>query len=388
MTRTLVALATIPFVLLAAGPPAAADPPPAPKPTDRADLFAKPRVLKLEIVVDKAEEEKLRREPRKYVRATIKEGSVEYKDAGLHLKGAAGSWRDFNDKPGLTINMDKFDVDQRFHGMDKWHLSNSVQDPSYISELICGELYRACGVPASRVSHALVTINGRKRGLYYIKEGYDKQFLKEHFGTSNGNFYDGGFLRDINQDLQLVSGEGDVANRADLKAVVNACREGDEAKRFEKLEKLLDMDRFVTYLVLQAVTWDWDGYPMNRNNYRIYHDPKRDKLTFLPSGMDQMFADPNGPVLPGFNGMVAQAVIGTKEGKKRYHARLREVREKHFQVSSLQKRLDELEAVVQPALAAADPGAGRDYKNQVNRLREGIRTRARVIDEHLKQVKP
>lgn len=388
MTRTLFALATMPLVLLAAALPAAADPPPTPKPTDRADLFAKPRVLKLEIVVDKAEEEKLRREPRKYVRAAIKEGSVEYKDAGLHLKGAAGSWRDFNDKPGLTINMDKFADGQRFHGMDKWHLSNSVQDPSYVSELICGELYRACGVPASRVSHALVTINGRKRGLYYIKEGYDKQFLKEHFGTSNGNFYDGGFLRDINQDLQLVSGEGDVANRADLKAVVNACREGDEAKRFEKLEKLLDMDRFVTYLVLQAVTWDWDGYPMNRNNYRIYHDPKRDKLTFLPSGMDQMFADPNGPVLPGFNGMVAQAVIGTKEGKKRYHARLREVREKHFQVSSLQKRLDELEAVVQPALAAADPGAGRDYKNQVNRLREGIRTRARVIDEHLKQVKP
>ena len=37
-------------------------------------------------------------------------------------------------------------------------------------------------------------------------------------------------------------------------------------------------------MVLEAITWDWDGYPMNRNNYRIYHDPEKDKITFIPSG--------------------------------------------------------------------------------------------------------
>jgi spore coat protein H len=25
-----------------------------------------------------------------------------------------------------------------FHGMDKFHLANSLQDPSYLSELLCG----------------------------------------------------------------------------------------------------------------------------------------------------------------------------------------------------------------------------------------------------------
>ncbi len=385
MTRTLVALALLSLALVANVP--AADPPtPAKKPSERQTFFSKSPVLKINIEVDKKEVEKLGREPRKYAKCVIKEGEAEWKDVGIHLKGAAGSWRDFNDKPGLTLNMDKYVDDQLFHGMDKWHLSNSVQDPSYISELLCGELYRACGVPASRVAHALVTINGRKRGLYYLKEGYDKEFLKEHFGTKNGNFYDGGFLRDIDADLQLVSGEGDVKDRADLKALVAACRERDEAKRWEKLEKLLDMDKFVTYMVLQAVTWDWDGYPINRNNYRIYHDPKRDKLIFIPSGMDQMFGDPNGPILPGFNGMAAQAVINTKEGKKRYYARMREIREKVFLVPAWHKRLDELEAIVQPALASVDQGAGRDYKNQVNRLREAIKTRAKVIDEQLKRV--
>lgn len=386
MTRTLVALAAVALAAASAALPAA-EPAPAPKKlTEREAFFRKSPVLKISIEVDKKEVEKLGREPRKYAKSTIKEGSEELKDVGIHLKGAAGSWRDFNDKPGLTLNTDKFAEGQLFHGMDKWHLANSVQDPSYISELLCGELYRACGVPASRVAHALVTINGRKRGLYYLKEGYDKEFLKEHFGNKNGNFYDGGFLRDIDADLQLISGEGDVANRADLKALVAASREGDEKKRFEKLEKLLDMDRFITYLVLSSVTWDWDGYPLNRNNYRIYHDPKRDKIVFLPSGMDQMFGDPNGPILPGFQGMVASGVINTKEGKKRYFARMREIREKVFVVPALHKRLDELEAVVQPALASVDQGAGRDYKNQVNRLREAIKIRAKAIDDQLKRV--
>src|SRR6185369_10064116 len=117
----------------------------------------------------------LRREPRKYVKATLKEdGKVVARDIGVHIKGAAGSFRGIDDKPGLTLNMNKFGTEARFHGMDKFHLANSVQDPSYLSELLCGELFRAAGVPTSRIGHAVVTINGRGRGLYYVKEGYDR----------------------------------------------------------------------------------------------------------------------------------------------------------------------------------------------------------------------
>ena len=143
-------------------------------------FFKSDKVLNLEITLDKKELEALRRDPRKYVPCTLKDGDKTYVKVGIHVKGAAGSFRGIDDKPGLTLNMNKFDEDKLFYGMDKWHLANSVQDPSYVSELICGELFRAAGVPASRVGHATVTINGRKRGLYYIKEGYDKYFLRRH----------------------------------------------------------------------------------------------------------------------------------------------------------------------------------------------------------------
>jgi spore coat protein H len=375
-------------ITIAANLPAA-EPAPPPRPvTDRDALFRKPQVLNLTIDVSKKELDALNREPRKYAKCLLKEGDAQYVDVGIHLKGAAGSWRDFNDKPGLTLNADKFTDAQRFHGMDKFHLANSVQDPSYLAELICGDLMRAAGVPASRISHALVAINGRKRGLYYIKEGYDKQFLRANFGSSNGNFYDGGFLREIDQDLQLVSGEGDVANRADLKALIAAAREKDEAVRFTKLEKLLDLDRFLSYVVIEMIASDWDGYPSKCNNYRVYHDPKTNKITFIPSGMDQMFGDTNWPILPDWGGAVAKELMRTKEGKKRYIARLREIMTKVYSVEGLTKRLDELEAVIQPALASVDAGTGRDYKNQVNRLRWAIKERARNINEQLKRLPP
>jgi spore coat protein CotH len=349
-------------------------------------FFKSDKVIHIEIDIGKKELDSLRREPRKYVKATLKVEGQVYPDIGLHVKGAAGSSRGIDDKPGLTLNMDKFDGEKLFHGMDKFHLANSVQDASYVSEFICGELFRAAGVPASRVSFATVTINGRKRGMYYLKEGYDKNFLKQYFKNTDGNFHDGGFLREIDQPLQLLRSKNDVKDRADLKALNAAARIADAKQRFEKLEKVLDMDRFISYLALEAITWDWDGYPMNRNNYRIYHDPARDKLIFLPSGMDQMFGNPGGPILPGFQGLVATSVINTPEGKKRYFARMAEIQKDIFQPEKLVKRLDELQARIQPALTAVDKGAGQGYPAQINRMKDLIRQRAKSVEQQLKKV--
>lgn len=359
------------------------------KPSQSDLFFNSGAVVHLAIDLGPKELDALRREPRKYVKATLKEGDkIVFKDIGVHIKGAAGSFRGIDDKPGLTLNMNKFTDDaQLFHGMDKFHLANSVQDPSYLSELICGELFRAAGVPASRVSHAVVTINGKRRGFYYLKEGYDKYFRRTYFKNADGNFYDGGFLRELDQPLQLLSGKDDVKNHADLKALVAAANENDPAIRFKKMEKLLEMDSFVAYLAIEVFTWDWDGYPMNRNNYRLHHDPVRNKITFIPSGMDQMFGNPGGPILPGFQGLIARRLVETPEGKKLYFDKMAELNKTVFQPEKLVKRLDELQARLQPVLASIDAGAGRDFPNQVNRLKQGIIQRSKSIDEQLKRMK-
>jgi spore coat protein H len=246
---------------------------------------------------------------------------------------------------------------------------------------------RAAGVPASRISHAIVKVNGKLKGFYYLKEGYDHQFLVHHFGSKNGNLYDGGFLRDVDQPLQIISSKNDVKDYADLKALVAAAGEGDLGKRFEKLEKLLDLNEFVSFLCMEALMWDWDGYPMKPNNYRLYHDPKKDKVIFIPSGMDQMFSDTNGPMLPDFTGKIARAFIETPKGKEKYFERMAEIMKTVYKPTDLVKQLDEMVKVIQPAMKEMDAGMANDLPNHVNRLKQAIPQRAKNIEEQLKQLK-
>lgn len=374
------------LALVSAGLLALAAPPTEAQKKTAADIdafFASGRIPNLTMTLDPKDAESLRREPRKYVKATLKDGDKTYKDLAVHLRGSAGSFRGFDDKPGLTLNMDKFTDGLSYEGMDKLHLANSAQDPSFLSELIAGEICKAAGVPAARISHATLKLNDRKLGFYYLKEGYDKNFLRRHFKSTNGNFYDGGFLRDINQPLELISTKNDVKDHKDLKALVDACNEPDRAKRFERMEKLLDLDQFLSYLVVQVFMWDWDGYAMNPNNYRIYHDTDRDKLLFVPSGMDQMFGDINGTILPGFRGMVARSLIETPEGKKRYIDRFRSFMKDNYKPDELIKVLDAAEKRVQAAMAAVDANQARDHKNHVERLRQALKNRAKVVNDQL-----
>ena len=230
-------------------------------------FFASGLIPQIHIEVDSTNMNRLRRNGRAYARATIREGDRVWEEVGIHLKGAAGSNRALDSgEPALTLNFDKFRDRQKFHGLDKLHLNNSVQDSSYLCEAVCSQLFLEAGVPTARTTHARVWLNGREQGhgLYVLKEGYDKGFLLRHFESDQGNLYDGGFIREVTDDLELKSAGSDVAKRADLKALAAAAQESDPALRLDRLQKILDVDRFLSFLAMEDITWHWDGYMMKK----------------------------------------------------------------------------------------------------------------------------
>lgn len=355
-------------------------------------FFASGLIPVIHIQIAQTNLARLRARPREYVPAILSEGDRIYEKVGIHLKGAAGSYREIDgDKPALTLNFDKFVRDQKFHGLDKLSLNNSVQDPTYMTEAICSELFLAAGVPTPRTSHARVSLNGRDLGLYVLKEGFDKTFLKRHFKNPNGNLYDGGFLRDINESLERTSGDTDVRSRADLKALVAATTEADPTRRLERIGQLLDLDRFIDFAALEMLTWHWDGYLMKKNNFRVYHDPDSGKLTFLPHGMDQMFWDPSGPVIPRgreLEGLVARAIFETAEGQRLYREHAARITATIFTVERLTNHLDQLHGRLRPVLAAIDTGAARNHDDAVASLRRQVTLRARVAAQKLLEPPP
>ena len=296
----------------------------------REPLFDGP-VLHWEVQVRRAGLEQLRksggpwnRENDSDASATVRAGGQVWTNVAIHLKGAAGSFRPVDDLPALTLNFGKLQDGQTCEGHRKLHLNNSVQDASRLDEILASEMYLQSGLPTPRATRALVSLNGRYLGIYVLKGGWDKAFLKQHFGSSKGNFYDSGFLKDLDTNLERDSGEG-APDWSDLIALRESLAVPDPAERLQRVSRHLDIDRIATLGALQILLDDWDGYLRNRNNYRVYHVPASDRLVLMPHGMDQLWRSPRGSFSPPLSSLLGQRLFSIPAMADRLTHRMREL---------------------------------------------------------------
>jgi hypothetical protein len=318
------------------------------------------------------------------VMATVREGGLVWTNVSVHLKGSFGSFRPVDDRPALTLNFDKHVKEQRFHGLEKISLNNSVQDPSYVHEKISRELYAAAGVPVPRTDYVTVELNGRPLGLYVLAEGWNKQFFKRHFVNAKGNYYDGS--HDVHQPKEAEFGN-DPTNHAALNAVKAILNERDHARRVERLRATVDLDRFISLHALDVLMWNWDGYGLNRNNYRMFHDLDMDRIVFIPHGVDQMFWKPNGPIVTGRSGLVAKSLLETPQGRELYLQRFRELRAEVIDVKAITNRIAELTARLQPVLMKRGLGAAMQQRAAAQQFAGLVTARMRNVDAQLASVR-
>ena len=318
------------------------------------DLFAPGVIPQLRIELEPSAMESLRKEPREFVAAKVSEGLVVYSKVGVHLKGSTGSFRAVDDKPGLTLDFCRFDESQRFHGLRRIHLNNSVEDPSYTNEKLGSELFQAAGVPAPRVTRATLVLNGRSLGLYVLKEGFTEDFLACHFQRVGGELYEPQGGHDIDQRLKRCSVLAPVENREALRRLAAAVVEPDLARRWQRMEAVLDTDRFFAFMAMEVILGHRDGYCLARNNFRVYHDLDTGKVVFFPQGMDQLLGTADLPWQPGLAGLVAQGVMATPEGRKRYTAVFGSLFTNVFKAEALTNRVDQLATELRPALSSSE----------------------------------
>ncbi len=242
----------------------------------------------IELVIPAAGISQLAKDPRAFVDFTLKEpGRPNLERCAIKLKGGYGSFRQINDpRPGFSLRTAK-KTEQAFHGLTKFQLNNCAQDGSMIHELLGGEIARTAGVPASRCTHAYVTMNGKVLGVYVLKEGFTGDFLRPFFKDTHGHLYDGGLHNDIHPDLELD--KGDPKDKARLTELSRALREGDPAGRRPRLERILDVDAYLRHLAVENILVHGDGYSYRANNYRLYEDPSTGRFSFILHGMDNLF---------------------------------------------------------------------------------------------------
>jgi spore coat protein H len=365
-------------------PPVPAKPPPE---TDdaAADFFGRGAMVRVRIELDDAARASLRKRARTYARATVRvEGEPAWTACGVKLKGAAGSFRELDDRPGFTLHLGKFDGKERFHGLQRFHLNNGVQDGSRLCEWLGAHVFAAAGYPAPRVAHAHVWLDGRDLGLYVLREAFDGRFLRRTFATTAGNLYDGGFCQDIDQDLEKDGGDGG-DDHGDLRALRELCREFDRG-RTVRFERAVDVERLLDFCALEALVGHWDGYSQNRNNYRVWL-PSGGASVFLPHGMDQLFGDAEAPILRHPSALVAGCVMQVPAWRQRYRQRLQQLLPL-LAPDRLTKALTAPAARLRKEAQRIGGDAAAEFDGAFADLRERLAARHRFLVQEVKAPEP
>ncbi len=262
----------------------------------------------------------LKADSKAYVSATFRSGDTVLENIGVRLKGGIGSYRPLGNgnKVGLTLKMNQFVKGQKYRGLRKIMLNNSVQDRSYLREGLGYALYREAGLPAPRVGHAQVRINGEPYGLYVQVEATTTDMLKRWFQEGKGDLYEGAYGTDITDwDRLEIDSDPDAVELEHLKNLAAAAEQALDQDSLDPLRAHLDVTAFSRYLALEVLMDHWDGY-ISSNNYRLYRDPVSKKFYFLPHGADQLFRNSGGDLVRDGRGVVAQAIFRTSEGRELY----------------------------------------------------------------------
>lgn len=205
---------------------------------------------------------------------------------GVRNKGSS-SFQAASLKPGFSIKFDEFVAGQKLDGMKKLSLNNTVQDPTWCTELLTYDTYRKAGQPAPRVAHAVVSLNGVPKGIYTLSEPINAQFLARHYGADmdQGNLYEGPW--DFTKPVAMADLKDEVEEqrtRDDLQALTDVVLSPPDSEFPERLAQVLDVDQFITGYALDVVTVAWDGYAYDAWNFYLYDHPGDHRFVFLVAG--------------------------------------------------------------------------------------------------------
>lgn len=207
---------------------------------------------------------------------------VEYKDVGVRYKGFS-SYSSSRNKNPLNIDLDYIHDDQNHEGFKKIKLSNVIQDPSFVREVLSYEIARKY-MPASRANYANVYVNDTLIGVYTSVEAVNKDFLADHF-TSNENT----FIKCNPENLDLNGENANLSNTpgtniADYSALYKL-KSSDESGWYdlkglidtlndspENIEEVLNVDRTLWMHAFNYTLINFDSYVGYAQNYYLYQD--------------------------------------------------------------------------------------------------------------------
>ena len=339
------------------------------------DIFPTDQVLDVQITVDQDDWDIIRYQgrdvgvslseerkyapldrPYTYVEATVSINGVVFPQVGIRKKAFNGSKNPT--RPSLKIKLNHVDKKGQIDGLTNLTFNNNQQDVSLISQFMGYGLFNAADSPAPRCAYAKLTVNGQNLGLYSHVERIHRPLLQRAFGNQDGVLYEGtlvDFLIDWEGSFEHKFGN-DKLGRKKIKELIKVLNEENEDIE-QAIGRLVDLDSFYTFWVMEGLLSFWDGYSGNRNNFFIYLNLETNKFHFIPWGADSLFErfspikdDSKDPASVKKQGLITHRLYQLESGRQRYEQVLRNILEHHWDEKALLMETERIETLVKPYL--------------------------------------
>lgn len=244
-----------------------------------------------------------------------------YLNVGVHFRGMSSFMMvSEGRKRSLNVSVDFADEEQRLNGYRTLNLLNSHEDPTFLRTVLYFDIAREY-LPAPKANFTRVVINGESWGVYVNVQQFNKDFIKEWFGTTKGARWKvpgspmgRGGLEYLGGDASAYKKIYEIKSKDEPKAwadLIKLCQVLNETPA-DKLEAalapLLDVEGALKFLALENALINNDGYWVRASDYSIYQDVTG-KFHILPHDANETFSLPGGPGFGGGRGGRTPAAV-------------------------------------------------------------------------------
>ena len=254
-----------------------------------------------------------------------------YRDVGVNFRGASsfftvGEGR----KRSFAISLDSVHGKQEIGGYRTLNLLNSHTDPTFLRTILYFRVAREY-LPAPKANYARVVINGESWGAYVSAQQFNREFVKEWFGTEKGARWKvpgsprgNGKLEYLGDDpapyrtIYEIKTKDDPKAWADLVKLCKVLNQTPPDALEAALAPLFNIDGALKFLALENALINGDGYWIRTSDYHIYQDEKK-RFHIIPHDANETFRAPGGPGAGGgqpINGVELDPLMGANDPNK------------------------------------------------------------------------
>lgn len=249
--------------------------------------------------------------------ANLTVDGTTYSQVGVAFKGNSSFFGlpGNSQKASFNIDMDYVVADQDLYGVDTLNLNNGFQDPTFMREVLYGNLSDPF-LPMPRGAFTKLIINGQNWGVYPNVEQIDKKFLRENFESDEGiRWKVPGNTNDPNADafplLYRGTNPGAYSTGYELKTdgvsnawdyLIETCdvlNNTTIAELEDQIDDVLSVDRALWVCLIENIFMDDDGYIRKGADYGLYWNDYDGRMNLLQRDGNESFGTGSGPTWPG-----------------------------------------------------------------------------------------